>query len=223
MTDHQVWIRVLPSPVCVALVTSHNLSLLWCNGDDQLHHHDSLAAEMKDNVGGTIPGPGGSGDGHERGVAHLWEVSTTAQPSRTSFIIVFHRYRLEQGSIPELGSSWMKETHSDGHQENTHWNVCIAIWGQAPAKRKSLLWLWQAPLCSYHTLRSAKSGYIFISAELPLVIRLGRPTFSKCILSLYKISKWYTLGRHVRAEKGRIYVATSSKVNFLGTWSFLLQ
>lgn len=40
-----------------------------------------------------------------RAVAHLWEVSTTAQPRRASCMIVFHRNRLEQGSIPELGSS----------------------------------------------------------------------------------------------------------------------
>ena len=40
-----------------------------------------------------------------RATAHLCEVSTTAQPWRTSCLIASHRNRFEQGSIPELGSS----------------------------------------------------------------------------------------------------------------------
>lgn len=40
-----------------------------------------------------------------RATAHLCEVSTTAQPWRTSCLMASHRNRFEQGSIPELGSS----------------------------------------------------------------------------------------------------------------------
>lgn len=43
------------------------------------------------------------------GRAHLCVVSTTAQPLRASSRIACHRSRLEQGSIPELGSSCRKD------------------------------------------------------------------------------------------------------------------
>lgn len=44
-----------------------------------------------------------------RSAAHLCDVSTTAQPSRTSLRTASHKSRFEQGSIPELGSSCRRE------------------------------------------------------------------------------------------------------------------
>lgn len=43
-------------------------------------------------------------------MAHLWVVSTTAQPARTSSVMASHSSCLEQVSIPELGSSWREDT-----------------------------------------------------------------------------------------------------------------